>query len=329
MRIFPWGSSVLFALSAVAGCEGARVDVSESLGVAEAAVKSKGVVVCYNDKTKEVSPGDLAHFLDMKAYLGPCADYGDRTTLGDGYVQTYVQVDSDGSPWGLGVVLSEATLSNLRHNPPFDGFNCWDVDGDGELNVTTHPHECVGGHHRDLFFPAGAGGTPFKWILLNWNPHGHQPEGIYSVPHFDFHFYTMDDVSRSYIRPGPCGMLVNCDDFQRGIIPVPPQYMPPDYADLGAVEARMGNHLIDLTSPEFQPGLSFTHTFIYGAYDGHVTFWEPMITLSFLQANPDVCTPIKLAAAQETQGYYPTQYCIRRRASRGELTVSLEGFTWH
>lgn len=69
--------------------------------------------------------------------------------------------------------------------------------------------------------------------------------------------------------------------------------------------------------------------FIHGAYDGHVTFWEPIITLSFLQANPDVGTPIKLAAAQETQGYYPTRYCIRRRASRGELTVSLEGFAWH
>lgn len=325
-------SGALSALCAIAGggCSsaGPRADVGEDLGVTEAPLKGSKVTVCFNTKTMDISPDDLDHFLSMKAYLGPCADYGDRTTLGGGYAQTYAQMNDDGSPWGLGVVLSEAALTNLRHDPPFDGFNCWDADNDGQINVTTYPYECVGGHHRDLYLPPAAAATPFKWVLLNWNPIGHDPQGIYSVPHFDFHFYTMDDVARAYIRPGPCGMLVNCDDFQRGITPVPPPYMPPDYADLGGVEARMGNHLVDLTSPEFQPGSSFTHTFIYGAYDGHVTFWEPMITLSFLKTNPDVCTPIKLAAAQETKGYYPSRYCIRRSASRHEITVSLEGFDW-
>ena len=30
---------------------------------------------------------------------------------------------------------------------------------------------------------------PLKWALLNWNPHGHIPPGIYDRPHFDVHFY--------------------------------------------------------------------------------------------------------------------------------------------
>ena len=38
----------------------------------------------------------------------------------------------------------------------------------------------------------------------------------------------------------------------------------------------MGNHLIDPTSAEFH-GKKFTRTWIYGAYDGHVTFVEEML----------------------------------------------------
>jgi hypothetical protein len=45
----------------------------------------------------------------------------------------------------------------------------------------------------------------------------------------------------------------------------------------------MGNHLLDSQSPEMKDSLPFTTTFIYGAYEGELIFWEPMITLDFLQ----------------------------------------------
>jgi hypothetical protein len=309
------------------GCSKASAeDTFATVGFDEGAFGKKAVTVCLRGTTYTF-PAEVAEgFLNGGAYRGPCADYGDRTTLGDGYARTYVQLDDNGSPWAIGVEFSESMLSNLPTNPAFDGNNCWDVDGNGTLNITMHPHECAGGHQRILFMPPTAGETPFKWVLLNWNPHGHDPQGIYSVPHFDFHFYIMDYLKRNYIRPGPCGLLVNCDDFNRGIMPVPSKYLHPDYDNRNVVEARMGNHLVDLTSPEFQPGSSFSHTLIVGAYDSHVTFLEPMITVSFLQSQPDVCTPIKLPAAYEVAGYYPTQYCIRYRASRQEYAISLEGF---
>jgi hypothetical protein len=121
--------------------------------------------------------------------------------------------------------------------------------------------------------------------------------------------------------------MVDCEDFERGIKPVPAKYVARDYVDLQVVAPDMGNHLIDTTSPELRdPPVKFTHTFIYGAYDGKITFYEPMITAEFLLSNPDVCVPLKLPDAYEMAGYYPTQYCMRRVADEELYTISLEGF---
>ena len=76
----------------------------------------------------------------------------------------------------------------------------------------------------------------------------------------------------------------------------------------------MGNHLIDRSRPSWSPaGRIFTHTFIFGAYDGRVTFYEPMITRAYLESRPDLCVPIKQPQAWAIEGYYPTTYCIRYR----------------
>jgi hypothetical protein len=95
-----------------------------------------------------------------------------------------------------------------------------------------------------------------------------------------------------------------------------------DHIDVGAAVPDMGNHLIDSKSPELaSQGQVFTHTFTFGAYDGHVIFYEPMITLPYLQSRPDTCVPIKQPQAWETAGY-----CIRYRADDERYTVSLEDF---
>jgi hypothetical protein len=122
-------------------------------------------------------------------------------------------------------------------------------------------------------------------------------------------------------------LLVNCDDFEKGVKPLPEGYMPQDYSNVGAVESRMGNHLVDLTYGEWT-GETFTETWIYGAYDGELTFWEPMITLTYLESKPFMCKSLKLPQKYADAGYYPTEYCIRYRAERKDFTVSLEGFVY-
>lgn len=107
--------------------------------------------------------------------------------------------------------------------------------------------------------------------------------------------------------------------------PVPVNYIHADYKDVEAVVPAMGNHLIDLTAPEFnkQP---FTRSMIFGVYDGKVTFYEEMVTRDHLLSKPNACTPIKLPKAYAVTGYYPTSSCIQYDALLGEYTVSMEQF---
>ena len=108
--------------------------------------------------------------------------------------------------------------------------------------------------------------------------------------------------------------------------PVPPKYVAPDYVAVGAVVPAMGNHLIDTTSPEFSPTV-FTHTFIYGSFDGEITFYEPMVTREFLLGQPeDACVQIKKPQGFAQAGWYPTEYCMRYHQDDNNYTVSLEKF---
>jgi hypothetical protein len=99
------------------------------------------------------------------------------------------------------------------------------------------------------------------------------------------------------------------------------------YIDVGAVVPRMGNHLLDSQSPELKDSLPFTSTFIYGAGEGELLFWEPMITLEFLQKTTSACREIRQPKAFRQAGYYPTQYCVRQDEERGR-SVTLDGFRY-
>ncbi|GAB3389829.1 hypothetical protein [Lysobacter fragariae] len=260
-------------------------------------------------------------------YLGPCGIHGDRQALGNGTISTYVQLTPQGTPWGIGFEFPATMLDNLPHAAS-DGNNCFDLDNDGEIDIEgAHGREeCVGGHERILDMPAPAAVAPFKWGLVNWNVHGHEPAHVYDHPHFDFHFYTQSLAGRNQIHMGPCALLVDCNDLATGTQPIPAGYMHQDFLDVGAVEGRMGNHLIDVNGHEWEPDGHFSQTWLFGSYGGQVTFWEPMITLAYLQARPFRCVKIKLPQRYQVAGWYPTEYCIRYRAERGEYTVSLEGF---
>src|ERR1044071_5146945 len=93
--------------------------------------------------------------------------YAAPMRLGDGTARTYVVRNSRGVPTSLGVELSESALRNLPATPLF-------------LNLP---------------FPKEAG-SQYTFNMLHWNPAGHMPDHVYTVPHFDFHFYMTneDDV---------------------------------------------------------------------------------------------------------------------------------------
>lgn len=250
---------------------------------------------------------------------------GAKSRVGHGTVSSYAEFDGNGAPKAIGIVFQASALEGLPAARS-DGHHCFDHNSDGRIDLDK---ECFGAHEWIIPLPsevARRDEIPFKWAGLNWNAHGHIPPGVYDLPHFDVHFY-IEPIEKIYaIKPGPCGPEnVNCEQFRIATKPLPSNYMHADFTNVNAVAPAMGNHLVDLTGPEFK-GRKFTHTWIYGVYDARVTFYEVMLTRDYMLSRPAACFAVKSPSAVGLRGHYPTQYCVRYRPQSNEYTVSLENF---
>jgi hypothetical protein len=196
---------------------------------------------------------------------------GQEASFGFGKAYTYVTNDGDGDPIEIGIAMDEAAFNN---------FN-----------------EMSGDHEVSLDYPAEAGKTPFKHQFMGFASHGHEPTAIYGVPHFDLHFYTTTQAQRTSISP--------FDTLKASMMPTP-DFFPAAYFPTGLVP-QMGVHWLDGTAGELN-GASFTQTFIWGSFEGKVTFLEPMITHQFIAEKNNFETDIKQPAKFDQPGkFYPTK----------------------
>lgn len=248
---------------------------------------------------------------------------GDPVAIGNGTATAFATVLPTGRPTSLGVEMTAPSMHGLPTDFS-DERACYDRNGDGSVDATMEGGECAVGHEYILDFPDQPD-VPFQYVMLNFNPMGHIPPGVYTLPHFDVHFYIQDLAEVMAIDAGPCQVLTACDDYAEAKRPVPASYVPPNYIDVDAVEPMMGNHLVDPTGPEFN-GVEFTRTFIFGAYGGEISFYEPMITRAWLLSQVKNCDPIPQPAAWAEAGWYPTTYCtdFKQRKHR----VTLEDFVY-
>jgi hypothetical protein len=249
--------------------------------------------------------------------------YGVAVELGLGRARTYVLTDSaTGAPLELGVALDARALDGLP------------AVGSGHHGAHTATHEYI------LQLPA-AHGTPFEFLEMNWNPAGHEPEGVYQdVPHFDFHFYTITKAERDSIVPSDPRFVARANDVPTGdyVPPFNAALGPPGVPPSGIAVPMMGVHWVDVRSPELQRLLGkpdayrpFTATFIHGSWNGQFHFWEPMITRAHLLEKRtttsatvrDEIIPIPTPARYRIPGYYPSAYRISWDAEANEYRVAL------
>jgi hypothetical protein len=222
---------------------------------------------------------------------------GEVKMLGNGMVYSWVRLDDKKVPIGVGVTMTATALEGLPMEKPASG---------------------AVGYELPLKLPAEAKDTPFDHVAFDWNPLGHIPPGIYDVPHFDAHFYLMSVDQRLNIT-------LEGEDRQRAVKPAPAGVMPATYImPPGTEEKYMGAHWVTLASPEFN-GKPFSHTFIYGSYDGKLAFIEPMFTVAYLKTQPKLIADIPQPAVYPQGKYFPTKYRISFDKARQEYTVALEG----
>lgn len=170
-----------------------------------------------------------------------------------------------------------------------------------------------------LALPKEAASTAYNHIAVDWNPHGHEPQGIYDNPHFDFHFYMINPEERDKIT----AYGKDCKNVSKKPAP---GYIPEGYVPTPGGVPRMGAHWIDPKAPEFN-GQPFNETFIYGFYGGKMVFVEPMATIAFLETKPEITKELKLSECYPTTAYYPTNYSISYDDTVKEYTLALEGLT--
>lgn len=220
--------------------------------------------------------------------------YGPAVPLGQGVGRAWITVNAERVPISLGVNLSAKAL----------------------LNQGSEGVEYVFQLPKQVAIP------PYDHIDLGWNPVGHEPDGVYSVPHFDLHFYMISSAQQATIP----FLAPPAFDVQ-----LPPQYTPPAYFQTPGLVPNMGAHIIDLQAPEFTGG-TFTKTFIYGSYAGKLTFLEPMFTVKYLASligATAVPTPIRQPQAFQRAGYYPASYTISYDSSPEKFTFSLDNLMYH
>lgn len=253
-------------------------------------------------------------------------ELGHSVKLGQGEATSYIDYSGGDVPEAIGLLLSAGALQGLPQET--DGHHCFDGNDDGQIDRVS---EC--NHANEWFIPLPGsasrnGDIPFAWILLDWNTHGHGPPGVYDHPHFDVHFYIQSMEDAAAIDEGECGPeRVRCDQFALATKPLAERYLPEGYINVDAVTPGMGNHLIAPSAPEFN-GQTFMRTWIYGAYDGEITFVEEMLTRAYLLSQPDACFAIPQPQAYAVAGFYPTLSCIRYDPQFDQYSVSMEGLQY-
>lgn len=220
---------------------------------------------------------------------------GEAQAMGDGQAWTWVKTDSQGRPVSIGITLTESALGGL----PTEGG-----------------HSCCDGPQWTLPLPKDASSGPVQHVVVNWNPQGHPPEGVYTVPHFDFHFYTISEAERLKIKDAP-------EADAHGTLPPPSEQLPEGYIQAPGVVGAMGCHWIDAKAPELN-GVPFTATFLYGSYDGKVTFIEPMITRAVLESKVNRTLTVKAPAKPADDRFVPTRYRIEFDAAAKQITIAMD-----
>ncbi|HVF84962.1 MAG TPA: DUF5602 domain-containing protein [Abditibacteriaceae bacterium] len=226
---------------------------------------------------------------------------GDFKIMGNGTVRSWARLGKNGRATAVGITFSETALTGLPKGVK------------GDLRRSSFEYL--------LQVPPQARALRINHISFDWEPFGHEPRGIYDVAHFDLHFYNVSVQDRNKI-------------MGRGMAPQKmykkpaAQFVPARYILApGTGVPRMGAHWMNTAAPELR-GRKFTHTFVYGSYDGRFTFLEPMFAKSFLDTKPKLQMPIALPKAVSQHGFYPTRYSVSHDPLRHEYSIALENFQW-
>lgn len=206
---------------------------------------------------------------------------GEVQTVNGAAVRTWAKISSNGQVTQTGITLPMATIQN----GPVSGAPVV----------------------AQIDFPAAVQQTTFlQHVGLDWNPHGHEPEGRYNTPHFDLHFHGISKAEATSIDCKDMTQINQADVPQGWAPPVPPG-VPPQ----AVCVPTMGFHSVPLSEfsapGQFKPGL-FDKVMIAGSYWGKFIFLEPMVTQQLLLSKQNFSLPVPMPTNLGRTTRYPTTF---------------------
>jgi hypothetical protein len=220
--------------------------------------------------------------------------YGDAITLGPGSMKSWIQTDENGKPVSLGFTISEAAIAALPSTDTMYMLMMPMMSGNMSMTMP----------------------SPFDHLEINWAPNGDAGSAVFNHAHLDCHFFTINSSTQM-------GIMMGMDTAMIGA-----NYLPQNCKADSVAEANMGVHVYDTLSAEYH-GSPFDHTFMYGFYQGNMTFVEVMCAKYFLDAKTNYTGNISQPIAFKHAGYYPLKYTVSYNASAKEYLYSLDNLTSH
>ncbi|WP_278312653.1 DUF5602 domain-containing protein [Lolliginicoccus levis] len=260
---------------------------------------SAGGTTTGGSETTTTAPSDTTTAADEQP--GANLERGPVVTVGEGEASAFVTVDAEDNPREVGIRITEDALEGLPDDP------------DAPPTVWT------------LELPESAGSTMFNHVSLDWASGGHEPPGLFDKPHFDMHFFMIDETDVAEIMPTD-------PEFTAKAANLPDEpYMPEGYVvppeppiEMQGVP-NMGVHWLD-SADELVPGeYVFESTLIMGSWDGEFIFVEPMITREWLLGKPSLEQDIPQPEAFTRDGYFPTTYSVEFDEETSEYVITLGG----
>ncbi len=220
---------------------------------------------------------------------------GPEVSIGNGKGRSWISINHAGLPQEIGIELTQGALSGLPSDPM-------------DFAAATY---ILPLHQK------AKAATLFDHITINWNVHGHEPEHVFDVPHFDFHFYMISLQARLAIPP----YEVATAPFD--LLP-PPATWPDNFVPTPGGVPQMGKHWASIL---FVP--PFSKTMIYGSYAGAFTFVEPMITQQFLMSGASFQEEFgRVKYDHQVNAFVPGQYNIYYDGRTQKHYITLSKFVW-
>lgn len=184
--------------------------------------------------------------------------------------------------------------------------------------------------------------TGLDHISIDFNPCGHPPMDVFTIPHYDLHLYKVSPEFRTCMTCDKIPGAPVCDPggqstsngkafLNVGTIVAGPDAGKisnfPDGFEFGVADMvpLMGTHSWDVSQAPINGNSWVEPVWVMGTYDGNVADVEPMIPLSFMTGNDDKSYEETLTYVGQTMNELPNKYHVSYDSESGFVTFSMEG----